>query len=77
MAPSSYYWTISFMYLVIPESRRCGVREEKNPREFFDFPNLTDIEWQGRIKKGFSDQLHPVRVNQLKILCDGHALVAQ
>jgi len=50
---------------------------EKNPREFFDFPNLTDIEWQGRIKKGFSDQLHPVRVNQLKILCDGHALVAQ
>ena len=30
MAPSSYYWMISFMYLVIPEPRRCGVREEKS-----------------------------------------------
>ena len=30
MAPSSNYWTISFMYLVIPECRRCGVRQEKN-----------------------------------------------
>jgi hypothetical protein len=29
MAPSSYYWTISFMYLVVVESRRSEVRQEK------------------------------------------------
>jgi hypothetical protein len=33
---------ISFMYLVIPEPRRCGVREEKNPLGFFDFKNPAD-----------------------------------
>jgi len=41
MAPLSYYRTISFMYVVIPEPhRRRGERGEE-PGRFFDFPNLT------------------------------------
>jgi hypothetical protein len=42
MAPSSYYWTISFMYVVILEPRRCGVRVEKNLPGLFDLPNIPD-----------------------------------
>ena len=32
MAPSSYYWTISFMYLVVAGPRRCEVRQEKRSK---------------------------------------------
>lgn len=40
MAPSSYYWTISFMYVVIPEPASVGMKEKKNASAFFDISNI-------------------------------------
>jgi len=32
MAPSSYYWTISFMYLVVSLPCQFGAGQEKDPQ---------------------------------------------